>query len=369
MTAKATAPRFSLSSLVLLSAAAAAEPALRSHRGLVSFLSAPAALKPAKSDSPLPTRIKLLNWGENQTVQGPVTVGEQTLATLSANQGKAGFDTVCLDFNHNSVPTSPTFKGEPCHVAARKCKPEVVRGQGLFLSVGEYTPQGIEFAPSYEDVSATVLLNDAGEVVFLHSAALARQGAAEGMHFFACNPLENLRSAVSGDGAAAAGKSGAAASAGKKVLMTLAVDLDKLRRLFQLSADATEADVVAAIDAALAPEGAMGVGNVTALSARLDNIERDQLVAERRARGCIVPQEWLPGADGKGGVSLADLRRLCAALPENVVPLERRTPEFIRGEGAAAGGAKNLRALSADEQTVCRTLGLTVEQFLTAGTN
>jgi hypothetical protein len=61
----------------------------------------------------LPSRLKLLNWGKNETVKGPVTVGPETLRSLSANQKSVGFEHIALDYNHQTVPSSPNFKKDP----------------------------------------------------------------------------------------------------------------------------------------------------------------------------------------------------------------------------------------------------------------
>jgi hypothetical protein len=62
------------------------------------------------TDGELPSRLKLLNWGANATVKGVVKVGPQTQADLAANQKTLGFDRVALDFDHQTVPGSDTFK-------------------------------------------------------------------------------------------------------------------------------------------------------------------------------------------------------------------------------------------------------------------
>ena len=330
-------------------------PTLTDHRGLVTFLSAPGALSSKDAGNDLPTRIKVLKWGENETVKGPVKVGPKTLAVFSANQAKAGFDTVCIDFDHQTVPGSPGYReGQPCHVAAKGCVPELVEGEGLFINLGAYTPKGLEFAPNYDDISAAVALDpETGEVIFLHSAGLTRQGAAKDIKFYSVNPLATpVETEEKTDEPAK--------------VVTLAVDLDKLRRLLSLDPSATEADVTAAIDSALTMTdgGGAKAGDMKTLSARLDGIERDQVISAARAAGKVVPADWLPDATGKGGKPVAELRTLCAALPEGVVPLTARTPDKLQDDGKDKDGKPKLRALTAEEQHVCRLLNVKPEDYL-----
>lgn len=133
----------------------------------------------------LPRRLKLLDWGINQTVYGPVIVNETTAALLPMNQKKLGFDTIALDYEHNTVKGTPEFERtrEPREIAANGV-PLVVPGEGLFFDVLEYTPSGKLNHLNYIDLSPTPKLSDKGEVVFLHSVALCRQGAVEGLHYY-----------------------------------------------------------------------------------------------------------------------------------------------------------------------------------------
>jgi phage I-like protein len=134
----------------------------------------------------LPRRVKLADWGVNPSVNGPVIVDETTARLLPMNQKRLGFDRVALDYEHNTVEGTPAFKAstEPRKVAAYGI-PLVIAGEGLFLDDLQYTPSGREFAREYVDLSPTPLQIAGGTVTFLHSAALCRQGAIEGLSFFA----------------------------------------------------------------------------------------------------------------------------------------------------------------------------------------
>lgn len=139
----------------------------------------------------LPSRILIGKWGRNETGKGGgFTVNERTAEILPRVQHALSYDRVALDFEHNTVPTldadgkevPPT---EPQKIAATGI-PEVVRGEGLFLRDLKWTPEGGEHALGghYPDLSPAVKLNEAGEVLFLHSAGLCRQGSVLDLQLF-----------------------------------------------------------------------------------------------------------------------------------------------------------------------------------------
>ena len=107
------------------------------HGGLIA-LHAPVQLDPAKD---LPSRLLMLKWGDNDTTQGKVRVGEKTLASFAAthNQNDLGYGEVVIDFNHNTVPGHPSYRGEPAAVAASKANPRVIKGEGLVFDNIEWT--------------------------------------------------------------------------------------------------------------------------------------------------------------------------------------------------------------------------------------
>lgn len=123
-----------------------------------------------------PTRLKLFGWGVNDSTQGRFIVNENTLATLPANQRARGYETVALDYEHNTVPGSPEYErsAEPRPVAAFG-NIEVERGKGIFLSAVDW--RNPEARHQYQDLSPTVGVNDLGEVTFVHSVALCRNGS------------------------------------------------------------------------------------------------------------------------------------------------------------------------------------------------
>jgi phage I-like protein len=133
----------------------------------------------------LPTRLKLLNWGANESTKGLVIVGLKTLSALPATQRELGFERVALDFEHNTVPGTRAYaeSKEPRPVAAYGTV-RVIEGEGLFFENLTWTPEGLASARNFEDLSPAVRQDDGGEVVFVHSAGLVRNGAVRGLTFF-----------------------------------------------------------------------------------------------------------------------------------------------------------------------------------------
>lgn len=138
----------------------------------------------------LPKRLVVAPWGSHSTAKGQITINERTVAHLPGNQARSNFDRIALDFNHNTVPGSESYRGEPAKIAAHGT-PRVQAGEGISMEALDWTPEGREFVGGnhYIDLSPTLQLNAAGEAVFIHSAAVCRQGAIPGLALFAADPL------------------------------------------------------------------------------------------------------------------------------------------------------------------------------------
>lgn len=278
----------------------------------------------------LPSRILIGKWGRNETGKGGgFTVSNRTAEILPRVQHKLSFDRVALDFQHNTCPTidaegKTVEPKEPQKIAAMGT-PEVVRGEGLFLKDLEWTTEGREAALGghYPDLSPAVKMNDAGEVLFLHSAGLCRQGDVMDLQLFS-----------------------AALNAGQLVKFSAAIsptvsthqimDHKKLLLLLLgLPETATDSDIETGAKAFAAKIGS--VGNVTAFSAelktltgsvnglteRLEKADKDAVLAEAIRAGKIVPHSATK-------LGLADFTALCGELPANVVPLAQRTVEGVK---------------------------------------
>jgi phage I-like protein len=240
------------------------------HLPLRAFRISNGALQSAPN---LPSRLKLLSWGRNESTKGPVIVGDKTAQVLPAIQPQLGFGKVALDFEHNTVPGTEAHKEsvEPRPVAAYGV-PKVVPGDGLYLEDIEWTPRGRTEALNFADLSPAVKQDADGQVVFIHSAALTRNGSVHELSFYSA--------AVLADGH----KSGANQ---KKPGMDETITVGELGGALGI-ASPTKATVLSrlalfsAVSAALESltkeaDGKrvliIGAGDLTALSARLKAVE------------------------------------------------------------------------------------------------
>jgi hypothetical protein len=247
----------------------------------------------------LPKRLKVLNWGVNETKKGPVVVGHKTSRELAANQDRLGFDRVALDYEHNTVPGTPEYERtrEPREVAAYGV-PQVVAGDGLYLDDLIYTPSGEKNALSFIDLSAAIIKDpDSGEVLFMHSTALCRQGAMPEVSFYSISltPKE------------------------KEPTMELK---DVVANVTALNATVETLKTKLGESLALPQEIKNQGTTITALFARMDAFERKALVDRAAAAGKVIPL----AADELAKLDLTVLSAMIDKLPVTV-PLHRRTPE------------------------------------------
>lgn len=153
-------------------------------RPTVDCFAAPAVVMP---EGEIPNRIMIAPWGTRETSTGPVTVNAATAVYLARHQ-KHPFDTICLDFCHN---TEKGDQSEPKAVAAYG-KPELVAGEGLFLTAMEWTPDGEKAWKGrwYKDVSPMIARDKNGVVMFAKSAALCRNGRIPNLENFDAEEIE-----------------------------------------------------------------------------------------------------------------------------------------------------------------------------------
>ena len=138
----------------------------------------------------LPVRLKVLGWGDNETIDGVYRAGQKTSAQLSANQKRLGFERVAIDFNHCTVPGTDTNKelmknGQPPLIFGYG-RVNPVAGDGIYLEDITWTPLGVQHARNFEDISPA-LKDDNREVVMIHSVALTPNGKVNGLQFFSAN--------------------------------------------------------------------------------------------------------------------------------------------------------------------------------------
>lgn len=140
----------------------------------------------------LPSRIKVLDWGKNTTLDEPVFLDERSVKVFDINQKRSGGLRVALDFDHCTVPDSVEYvKGQPKSIAAYGT-PHIIPGDGLWLENLEYTPLGEENARNYSDLSPAPIIDNEGVVIGLHSVALTPKGAVEGLTFFSANDIQSI---------------------------------------------------------------------------------------------------------------------------------------------------------------------------------
>ncbi len=141
----------------------------------------------ALKGSALPTRLKILGWGDNETIDGIYRAGDKTSAQLSANQKRLGFERVAIDFNHCTVPGTDanaelTKAGQPPLIFGYG-RVNAIPGDGIYLEDITWTPLGIQHARNFEDISPA-LKDDNREVTMIHSVALTPNGKVNGLQFF-----------------------------------------------------------------------------------------------------------------------------------------------------------------------------------------
>lgn len=299
---------------------------------ITGLLALQAIRNDALASSDLPKRLKLLNWGTNDSKKGPIVVGPLTLSALADRQALYGFDKIGIDYEHQSVPEHPNFLPPPREYAAYGV-PRVVDGEGLFLEDIEWTPSGQEKARNYIDLSPTPLIEN-GEVVFLHSVALCPQGAVEGLSFFSADfkitkPTKTMNPEL------------------LKLLSVIFNTPETSDEQALLAAGKAFVEKAAAESKDEAPGMTALSAELKALSARFDSAERENIINAAVASGKIVP-------NSAKDLPVEKLRALVAELPADQVPLEKRTPEQVKALSTN---------LSASDLAVCKQLGLKPEEF------
>jgi phage I-like protein len=238
---------------------------------------------------------------------------------------------ISLDYEHNTVPGTKAYdeSKEPRDIAAQ-LKVEVVSGDGLYVTVLNWTPTGKEKAINYVDLSPAPSLNDARELVFLHSVALTRHGATDDLHFLTLSidvtTKENamdpkvLQDLIS-----------------KSIADAVKPLTDRLTVL-----ETTGAGAKTSIET-LSADMASAKTTITTLSATLAQKDREELVLEAKRAGKVIPLS----AEDLKTVDLGILRKIIAQTPATV-PVLAVTPLSVADP--AAGVSPTLAM-------VCRVTG------------
>ncbi len=298
----------------------------------------------------LPQRILVMPWGDNTTSEGQVIVNATTLNQLASYNAGKNWDRPALDFEHNSVPGSPTYQGEPVKVAGYGTL-QVVENEGIYLLMSSWTKEGQDYASGghYGDLSPVVQVNAKNEVIGLHSAALCRHGATPGLLFLSATttPTQSMDKPQTADDLLAA----------LKTLLGLGADSLPADVLTALNAkmkagDAPSADdATKALTAALAPlvqkieeQGAQ----LKLLSATHETSERGTILASAAREGKVVPKM-------AANLPIDQLKALCAELPVTV-PMEQRTGDLTTLMLTSGGGS------TPEAEAVSKLTGVSAEQ-------
>ena len=308
----------------------------------------------------LPRRIKVLNWGENPNCHGRrVNVGPLFAKCLAA--AEYPYRKVALDFEHNTFPGTAAYKEskEPRPVAGFGTI-EAVEGDGVYITMSSWTPEGEKMAANYADVSAGAVTDKEGNLVAVASVALCRAGAVDGMDFVEAPLSGGVSSALSGiiNNQEAGTEPG---PPGKKKGQPAMDYKALLLKLLGLGEDATDEAIKAAIeagakkptqeeqDAALSAAVKAAVAEavkpfgekVAALSAAAVAHEKADLIAEAAREGKVIAL----GTEALGKLSVDELKATIAKTPVTV-PLSAKTPATMKDKPIDGGVPEEFRQIA-----------------------
>ena len=297
----------------------------------------------------LPRRIKVLNWGDNPNCHGKrVNVGALFVKCLNAETYP--YRKVALDFEHNTFPGTAAYKEskEPRPVAGFGTI-EAVEGDGVYITMSSWTPEGEKMAANYADVSAGAVTDKEGNLVAVASVALCRAGAVDGMDFVEAPLSGGISSALSG--IINNNQKGQQAMDYKALLLKLlGLGEDATDEAIQAALDAagkkpTQEEQDAALSAAVKAAVAEAVKpineKVAALSAAAEAHEKADLIAEAAREGKVIAL----GADAIGKITVEDLKATIAKTPVTV-PLNAKTPTNMKETAAEGEVPEELRQIA-----------------------
>lgn len=269
----------------------------------------------AKGD--LPTRLKIFNWGDNESDRGVIRVTAHSAAALRQQIANQSYARIVIDFEHNSLKGHPNYQPPPRKHAGYG-NIEVVEGDGIYLSAIDYTPAGKEFAKENSDLSPAVISKD-GEVLGLLSCALLPNGSLRDVTFFSA---EDPSSAAVAQTEKTNKETTMEITALEARVATLTSENQQLRTdLTALAGRTPAAAQITALE-----------GKVTALETKLTALEaadlkrqKDSILESAVVQGKVVALE----ADVIGQMTVAQLTTHVDKLPV-VVPLAARTPRVLK---------------------------------------
>ena len=270
----------------------------------------------------LPTRIKILSWGDNVSQKGLIKVGVKTVAAVAKQIKDRFHDLIALDYEHNTVPGTEAFKRakDPSKVAAYGT-PEVVEGDGLYVTNLKYTPSGEEHAKEYHDLSPAVHLDKNGEVIFVHSAALVRQGAVPDLSFY--NTETNTGDSEMDYKAILLTLLGLPEDATEEAVTAAVEQFTSAKKEVEASTVVASAETETTGDlTTLTAETAELKESVTALTASHEALLRENVVLSAAAQGKVIPLN----AEEIAKTDVTTLKSMVEKITATV-PLGQKTPE------------------------------------------
>ena len=257
---------------------------------------------------------------------------------------------VALDFEHNTFPGTPAYResAEPRPVAGFG-EIEAAEGDGVYIAMTGWTPEGERMAANYADVSAGAVTDGEGNLVAVASVALCRAGAVEGMDFVEAPLSGGVSSALSG--IINNNQKGQQAMDYKALLLKLlGLGGDATDEAIQAALDAAgkkptqeeqDAALSAAVKAAVAEAVKPFEEKVAALSAAAVAHEKADLIAEAAREGKVVAL----GADAIGKITVEDLKATIAKTPVTV-PLNAKTPANMKEKPTEGDVPEELRQIA-----------------------
>ena len=304
----------------------------------------------------LPRRIKVLNWGDNPNSHGKrVNVGELFVRCLAAETYP--YRKVALDFEHNTFPGTAAYKEsqEPRPVAGFGTI-EAVEGEGVFITMSSWTPDGEKMAANYADVSAGAVTDKEGNLIAVASVALCRTGSVDGMDFVEAPLSGSVSSALSGiinqgDGHRGPPPQKKGNAMDYKTLLLKALGLgedatdEAIQAAFAKVAEKKPEEDAAALSAAVKEAVAEAVKpieeKVAALSAAAEAHEKADLIAEAAREGKVIALS----ADAIGKITVDDLKTTIEKTPVTV-PLNARTPANMKETPPAGEVSEEFRQIA-----------------------
>jgi phage I-like protein len=284
-----------------------------------------------------PKRLLVGKWGKNDSAKGAFVVNESTAKYLPTVQRMLARDTVAIDFEHNTVPGTVEFeKPEPKKVAGHGV-PRVVPGEGLFIEEIRWTPEGDESIRGghHPDLSPAIKTNSAGEVVFIDSAALTRNGAAMDLRVFS----EALSAEQLKIFSAAISQPPTQSTMDYKAL---------LLALLALQANASDTDIAAAaktfgdnLKSVLGQAESLKTlsADFGKMKEKLEGFEKSVAKSERESitAAALAAGKLVPHGAAIDALDNAAFKAIVDGLQAGVVPLEKRTPELVKTHSVQIG--------------------------------